>query len=483
MFCDKYCTPTGFGLPVYATFGRKSASLRRRLRRSANFQTRSKCIRGVLLVMLATGFISATFAAEPGQPLSSTNIVGARIRFDAETNQFGELMAGEPVKHVFIFTNLGSQDLIISRVQPGCGCTTAGDWTHLTRPGEAGLVPIQLRTAGLRGSVDKEVTVTCNDPTRPVVSLKLKGKVRKAMDISPSLAILNPQPDSPFEVATLRITNCLGLPLLLSSPESTNSALGVELRTNVFGQDYSVIISNTLPLPPGAQVSIIPIKTSLTNLPVIHLTTMAIVSQTFTVEPSQISLRSAPLSSNQVAYVMILNNSTNPVSFSEPRVSGGGVQISIKEKKPGAAFTAVLSFPAGFKLLSGQSNYLSLRTSNPWFPMVQVPIFEVSNAVPVAPFLSNAGIEMATARLPLVYQTEAVDGLKLSGEQLEEIDGLKKEFIEEIGGLGQDPGDPAYLARWQNARRKVDAMLETMIGQTALERFETSADSAGANSK
>lgn len=437
--------------------------------------------RPMLLVFVAMTLSSAaiTFPGESGQATNSTSVAGPRIRFDAETNAFGEVMAGQPLKHIFSFTNLGNQDLVISKVQPGCGCTSAGDWSRRTKPGETGLIPIQLHTGGLSGSVEKIVTVTCNDSTQPVVTLKLRGRVRKAVDIQPSLAILNPQPDSPFCAAVIRITNCLSQPLLLWSPESTNHSLSVELKTNVLGQDYLLSISNNIPLQPGALVSTITLQTSVATLPVIRLVTMAVVSQTFTVEPSQISLAPALLSTNQVAYITILNNSTNPVSLSDPQVPAGGVGVSIKETKPGAAFTATLKFPAGFQLPSGQTNYFSLRTSHPLCPLVQVPILQVSNAVPAPPVLSSTGTKVATAALPMVYQTDVLDALKLGEEQLQEIDGLKKQFLKEIGGLSQDPNDPAYLARWRKARPKVDSMLTAVIGQRALVRFDTSGDSPG----
>jgi hypothetical protein len=296
--------------------------------------------------------------------------------------------------------------------------------------------------------------------------------------MQPSVALLNPQPDAPFSLATVRITNRLEQPLLLSSPQNTNSALRVELKTNVFGQNYALTISNTVPLPPGAHMSLITLKTSLTDLPTLRVPVLDVVSPTFTVEPGQITLAGAPLLTNQVSYVTMVNNSTNPVSLSDPRVSAIGVDASLKETKPGAAFTAIVSFPAGFKLPAGATNALSVRTSHPQCPVIEVPILWASNAAPAAPFVSRTGPHMVTARLPLVFQTEAMNSLKLGEEQLKDIADLRKQFIEEIGGLSQDPSDSAYLARWQKARPKVDALLTGVVGQRALVRFDTSGDAS-----
>ena len=414
----------------------------------------------------------AFVAAQPAPALDSTNAAGPRIQFDCTTNDFGQVLAGEPVKHIYTFTNLGRQDLVISKVLPGCGCTSAGDWTRVAKPGEIGIIPIQLNTAGFVGTIDKAISVTCNDPSQPVVALKLRGTVRRALEMNPSVAILKLLPDSPFGAATIRITNCLEAPLLLSAPQSTNTALTAELNTNVFGREYLVIISNTIALPPGNLMANITLKTSLTNLPVLGILTLANVSPTFTAMPSQINLAPGPLTTGQVAYVSIINNGTNPITLSDPRVSDSGVEVSLRETKPGLAFTAVLSFPTGFKLPHGQKDLFSVRTSHPQCPIVELPICQVPNTVPAAPLLKRTSLEVVTASLPMVFQTEALRSSKLSQEQQEAVDELRKQFIEEIGGLSQDPSDPAYLARWQKARPKADGMLAGVIGQRALMRFD-----------
>ena len=82
---------------------------------------------------------------------------------------FGRVKAGEPVKYTYVFTNTGDRLLIINAVQPGCGCTTAGDWTKQVEPGKTGSIPIQFNTADYNGMVVKQMTVTCNVTNQPTV--------------------------------------------------------------------------------------------------------------------------------------------------------------------------------------------------------------------------------------------------------------------------------------------------------------------------
>src|SRR5712671_2805436 len=131
--------------------------------------------------------------------LAQTNppaISGAKIAFAATDFDFGKADSGTAVKHDFVFTNTGDQVLEVTAVRPGCGCTTAGDWDKKVAPGQTGKIPIQFNSGGYGGEVHKTVSVTCNDPTRPNVTLNLHGTIWKSFDISPAYAVFNLTPES-----------------------------------------------------------------------------------------------------------------------------------------------------------------------------------------------------------------------------------------------------------------------------------------------
>src|SRR5262245_19519889 len=91
------------------------------------------------LLIAATQLISAQQAAKP-QPtpfdiaLTSGN-AGPRIHFQTPVYDFGKIKSGDPAKYTFIFTNVGDAVLILTNVQPQCGCTTAGEWSRRVEPG------------------------------------------------------------------------------------------------------------------------------------------------------------------------------------------------------------------------------------------------------------------------------------------------------------------------------------------------------------
>ena len=81
--------------------------------------------------------------------------------------------------------------------------------------------------------------------------------------------------------------------------------------------------------------------------------------------------------------------------------------------------------------------------------------------------------------MPLVFQKVDVAALGLAPGQVKAIDELRQQFMDQIGGSGQDAADPAYRERWQQAQPESDEMLRGMIGINAFQNYQLQA--AGAN--
>jgi hypothetical protein len=85
------------------------------------------------------------------------------ITFDSSTCNFGILAIGEKFPHTFRFTNTGNSPLIITQVNPSCGCTTAKDWPQQPiAPGESGQISVEFNSTGNSGNVDKSISVLTN---------------------------------------------------------------------------------------------------------------------------------------------------------------------------------------------------------------------------------------------------------------------------------------------------------------------------------
>jgi hypothetical protein len=241
---------------------------------------------------LITGMTLAALGAEPSPSpaVVATNAAAPKIKFAMPIYDFGRAKSGEAVKYDFVFTNVGQATLEVSAVRPGCGCTTAGEWTHKVEPGQTGHIPIQFNAGGYSGMVTKGVTVTCNDASQPTVSLQIKGTIWRPVDVMPQYAVLNGTAQTLSNAtATVRIVNNEDSPLTLFAPEINNPIFSAELRTNEPGKAFDMIIRLARPLESGNASGLITLKSSSTNVPVVTVNATAILQPTVVTTPPTLS--------------------------------------------------------------------------------------------------------------------------------------------------------------------------------------------------
>jgi hypothetical protein len=332
---------------------------------------------------------SAAPAPIPAAP--GTNAVGPapKIQFATTVGEFGKVVKGEAVKYTYYFTNTGDKLLELSNVQPGCGCTTAGEWTKKVEPGQSGAIPIQFNSGNFKGAVTKFVTVTCNDPKTPSTMLQLKGTIWEPLEVNPTFVNLSITPDNPRASSVVTITNNVETPLYVSLPQCSNKSFNTELKTNALGKGYQLVISTEPPFPPGIVQGEITLKTSWTNPAEIKVKAWAQVQPAVTVLPMSLLVPQPPLTTTQTMTVTIIHNSTNHLTLSEPAINSPDVQVSIKEQQPGHYFNAYLTFPPGFELAQGKQLEFTVKSSNEKTPIIKVPVTQVPRpATPPTPAIA-----------------------------------------------------------------------------------------------
>ena len=99
-----------------------------------------------------------------------------QLTFANESHDFGTISEGDVVETEFKFTNTGKAPVVISNVQPSCGCTTP-EWTREPiMPGKTGKVTASYNSAGRPGSFNKTITVVNNGEVSQIV-LTIQGSV------------------------------------------------------------------------------------------------------------------------------------------------------------------------------------------------------------------------------------------------------------------------------------------------------------------
>jgi hypothetical protein len=101
----------------------------------------------------------------------------AEISFEVLKYDFGAITQGEIVAYTYRFKNSGVAPLIISNVQPSCGCTDLKTWPQEPiAPGETGEISVEFNSEGRSGSVNKSISVVSN--TSPAtIRLGLSGEI------------------------------------------------------------------------------------------------------------------------------------------------------------------------------------------------------------------------------------------------------------------------------------------------------------------
>lgn len=98
------------------------------------------------------------------------------IQFEQSVYDLGTFKAGEPVKAVFKFKNVGDADLIVENVKPSCKCTSLEYTETAIKPGGSGEVRAEIDTADMVGEKEKSFAVIYNG-NPPVEHVTLKFTV------------------------------------------------------------------------------------------------------------------------------------------------------------------------------------------------------------------------------------------------------------------------------------------------------------------
>ena len=107
---------------------------------------------------------------------------GALISFEKQSFDFGELQEGPKVNTDFIFTNIGTEPLILSNVKASCGCTVPSWPKEPVMPGESSNISVTYNTANRSGNFNKAITITSNAADGPSKVIYIKGKVIKGLE-------------------------------------------------------------------------------------------------------------------------------------------------------------------------------------------------------------------------------------------------------------------------------------------------------------
>jgi hypothetical protein len=336
----------------------------------------------------------------PGAGVLLTNGLGPRIQFDNENYDAGTNMTGDKIYHTFLVTNTGDQTLVLTAVKPSCGCTTVGGtipggtsggsgqtttWTHEIAPGGVGIIPIQVATDNMHGPLHKTVTVTSNDRARLNVVLNISGTAWLPIEVSPPQVSFAVMPDATNRsTQVVRIYNRTETPLSVWDPSCTTNAFGLLLKTNVPGQEFEL----TVTAPDASQMrgglssstmqGEIYLKTSVSNRNPLIITAFETVFPEITIFPNVLQIPAGPLTQPATSHLTVRDNIAD-LRVSDPTVNVPGASVSVTVVQTNRQYYLTVTFPQGYQAETNQHLGLTVKTDNPRFPTITIPVTPIPN--------------------------------------------------------------------------------------------------------
>ena len=363
----------------------------------------------------------------PVKPLKPEDVKGPHpvIKVDEETHDFGPGWVGPPLKHSFKITNAGDAPLEITRVKPACGCTIAGTYPKTLAAGETGEFPFSMASNKLRGHFEKAITIGSNDPVTPELRVKLKGEMKRYVDVTPPSANFAKITSQEAQERIVNITNNTDNPLKLTVELPADSKFKAEVVEKTPGKQFDLKISAVPPFEPGNLRTTITLKTNIPEQNEVTVDVNGLVPDRLEIQPTVISLKPSRGGGDETTGVSRVIRFTNygkePVKVLEATVDDPTVTVNVAERKVGENYTIQVQMPAGYTPPS-TGRTITLKTDDKEKPTITVPI--QGSAAATQKVTDKDAAPKPEAPKPLVaqpappFKLTTIDGKEVSNESV-----------------------------------------------------------------
>lgn len=211
----------------------------------------------------------------------------------------GTVVERDHYEHVFSVENHGTADLVIEKVQPGCGCTAA-DFDKVIPAGKRGVIKLVIDGSKVHGSFNKSATVYSNDPEHPTTSISLAGKETQHITASPSDKVyLEGHYGEPVEKTVVLTANEDGTDFKVTAASSSiDDEITYRLEPGPDKNQYTVKIFKNPKLPNVSTYGSLTLETNVQQAPEKVIQVQVVTKGTITVEPSMVNYGLVPFGSD-----------------------------------------------------------------------------------------------------------------------------------------------------------------------------------------
>jgi len=315
------------------------------------------------------GIPAPTVTLKPGEVPVAT--------FATPVHDFGRLQADSEVVHEFKFKNTGTGLLEILRVKPGCGCTTAREYTRIVAPGESGVIPIRFKSGSRGGPASKRIEVNTNSPGAGArVDLEIKALVWLPVQITPRSAAFGHLTNEKIESGVTRrltIVNNTERPMTIGEIAASNPTFKADIKPLEEGKKYELTVSLVPPVSGGNNAGTFRIETGLESPTTITVPAYAFLAPPVDITPTQLVLET-PRIAGQKRQFYVRSNTTNPIEVTELKATTDAIQLEIADVRGDRrTYRIGVTIPPAYTP-PPQGDEITFKTSDPALPVGRIPV-------------------------------------------------------------------------------------------------------------
>lgn len=334
-------------------------------------------IAGAAAIAAAVMFAPATVTIAAAQSSAAQSAAqGPKAVAIDPSYDFGTVLSGPPLRHVFEIRNAGQGKLELSKVNASCGCTAAKPSRTELGPGETSEIAVETDTKYERGHAERIVTVATNDPAKSSIRLMMSGDIKPQVTAEPSDLFLGSVRHGAGASRQVVISDMVGgaAPFKIESVTNSSPDIKVTQAPRADGKPGAILnvaVASSMPVGPIADV----IKIDDNRSP-IRIDVSGVISGDLNAKPAQVSFGVLPHHGSAVRIIRLTNDSAHPVSVLGVDTGNGSVLANVEPVTPGKAYKITLTLrqntPDG--QVRGQ---LKIRTDDAHQPTVVVPFYGI----------------------------------------------------------------------------------------------------------
>lgn len=347
----------------------------------------------------ALAFVLA-FAGVFGAAAQETK--GPRMTIVEPVKNVGMIAKGDRIDAVFQIRNTGNEDLLITKVQPTCGCTVA-DYDKVIKPGEMGKIEAHVETKDLgAGPVSKLVLVETNDPNTPSAQLTVTGMIRTFVeaypagfvrflqlqgDVNTQSVVLYSEETDPFEVTNVDVPADYADFVKVKFEKITKDE--DRIKAGKVGQNqYRLdVTAGGTEAKVGPLIGKIKVTTNSKKTPEYMLTLSGLIRPRYQVDPVVLNFGEvAPADSAASRTVSIRSNDKNTTDFSVVKVESSAPALFTAEVVPSTQ-PGVVDIKVSVAKNAKPANIdgtVTITTSDKLVPVSTIPVKGVVKAANTA---------------------------------------------------------------------------------------------------